>query len=591
MQYELSSSDRDIAAGILRRRLSAATLRRIVDAVQERGRRNRKSVEWIVAETERQDSASGRLRPRLPENELASFLVDLTGPDLLQGQDLRRQLALAASPDELDSLHEYPSQCRGRGGTESRANAIAMRPWHAGKAWPMYFVRTLAFPLAFAGMAGNPTEPDEVEVEPFHPLPPLEDFQEDLCTRLLDVLYGKQSQNRGILTLPTGAGKTRTAVEALIQWRRAGPLRRGILWIAQSEELCEQAVQAFREVWIDQGHRAGGVRDSLSIHRLWGAGRIIPASPEVVIASIQKLHAIVRGEDDPREVDQRRGELTLLAQELGAVVVDEAHRMLAPSYAEVLRFLKLEVTHGISSVIPLVGLTATPYRALDEETKRLSARFHGRLLAPECLGPDPIAALRDRGVLARPIHEIISYSGTTHSIDDDPKYREYYDRFGDFHPELLQKLGQERPRNQQILDILSSLPAHWPTLFFACSVEHARAMTVLLRRRGRTAATVSGETRPATRRYLIEEFRAGRISVLCNYGVLTTGFDAPCVRALMIARPTASPVLYEQMIGRGMRGPRFGGTEECRVIDLADNIHFGEQMAFLRFKDYWASST
>lgn len=112
-------------------------------------------------------------------------------------------------------------------------------------------------------------------------------------------------------------------------------------------------------------------------------------------------------------------------------------------------------------------------------------------------------------------------------------------------------------------------------------------MTVLLARRGRTAAAVSGETRPATRRFLIEEFRAGRISVLCNYGVLTTGFDAPCVRALVIARPTASSVLYEQMIGRGMRGPRFGGTEECLVIDLADNIQFGGQMAFQRYAAYW----
>jgi superfamily II DNA or RNA helicase len=100
---------------------------------------------------------------------------------------------------------------------------------------------------------------------------------------------------------------------------------------------------------------------------------------------------------------------------------------------------------------------------------------------------------------------------------------------------------------------------------------------------------VSGETRPATRRFLIEEFREGRISVLCNYGVLTTGFDAPRVRALVIARPTASPVLYEQMIGRGMRGPRFGGTEECLVYDLADNIRFGGQMAFSRYSDYWTS--
>jgi superfamily II DNA or RNA helicase len=69
--------------------------------------------------------------------------------------------------------------------------------------------------------------------------------------------------------------------------------------------------------------------------------------------------------------------------------------------------------------------------------------------------------------------------------------------------------------------------------------------------------------------------------------VLTTGFDAPKVQAIVIARPTVSPVLYEQMIGRGMRGPRFGGTERCLVVDVADNIQFGGQMAFTRYEEYW----
>src|ERR1041384_1873084 len=216
LSNELSSADGEMAVSILRRRLSTAVLRRWADCVQERGRRKRKSVEWIVAETERPDGAGGRLRPRLLDTELARFLVDLTGPELLQHQELRRQLALSASPDERDTLHEYPSQCRGRGGTESQANAIAARPWHAGKAWATHFVRTLGLPpgfarrggrpLVFAGMAGDPTEPDELEVEPFRPLPALEDFQDELRRQLLDVLADRPGQNRGILTLPTGAG-------------------------------------------------------------------------------------------------------------------------------------------------------------------------------------------------------------------------------------------------------------------------------------------------------------------------------------------------------------------------------------------------
>ena len=100
----------------------------------------------------------------------------------------------------------------------------------------------------------------------------------------------------------------------------------------------------------------------------------------------------------------------------------------------------------------------------------------------------------------------------------------------------------------------------------------ARAHRVMLRSDGLSAACVTGTTRPAVRRRIIEEFRAGRISVLCNHGVLTTGFDAPRVKSLVIARPTTSPVLYEQMVGRGMRGTKFGGTATCEIHDVVDNL-------------------
>ena len=61
--------------------------------------------------------------------------------------------------------------------------------------------------------------------------------------------------------------------------------------------------------------------------------------------------------------------------------------------------------------------------------------------------------------------------------------------------------------------------------------------------------------------------------------------------AVVIARPTASPVLYEQMIGRGMRGPRFGGTDECLVVDVEDNIRFAGQMVHQRYANHWVSET
>ena len=90
---------------------------------------------------------------------------------------------------------------------------------------------------------------------------------------------------------------------------------------------------------------------------------------------------------------------------------------------------------------------------------------------------------------------------------------------------------------------------------------------------------------------LIDKFRNGDLDVLCNYGVLTTGFDAPKTNTVMITRPTISPVLYSQMIGRGLRGKLIGGTEFCKIIDVRDNIgEFGDADNVYRiFEEYWVN--
>ena len=88
---------------------------------------------------------------------------------------------------------------------------------------------------------------------------------------------------------------------------------------------------------------------------------------------------------------------------------------------------------------------------------------------------------------------------------------------------------------------------------------------------------------------MIKEFREGKIKILCNYAVLTTGFDAPKIDALFITRPTSSPVLYEQMVGRGMRGSRVGGKEVCLIYDVKDNItdFDGQLLSYARYIDLW----
>ena len=110
-------------------------------------------------------------------------------------------------------------------------------------------------------------------------------------------------------------------------------------------------------------------------------------------------------------------------------------------------------------------------------------------------------------------------------------------------------------------------------LVFACSVEHANMLASILHLRGYAAASISAETPAEQRRQLIQRFRKGEdLQILVNYGVLTTGFDSPNANVAVVARPTQSVVLYSQMVGRVMRGPRAGGNERCRILTVVDQI-------------------
>lgn len=572
----LTDEDRQKAINRLSLLLSHEDLRKLCNSMLDQGRG--KGVEWIVAETETESRAI-RLRPE----ELAEFLVDVFGIDILRNYQVRCALLRNASREQLDLLDSYESVERGYEGHASRIAALAKRKWHAGRGWAWLFATTLGFPAAFAGMAGEPPEDAEFEVYPYKPLPPLQDFQQELVRGVIDTLNSEPGENRAILNLPTGAGKTRTAVESLISWRLNNSAGRGILWIAQSDELCEQAVLAFKEVWLDQGHRKT-TNQPLSMHRLWGGNHFEGKVADVTVSSIQKLDQMLDNEESPRAQEW----LSELSKRIGAVVVDEAHRMESPSYRNVLDALgiNLRLPDGKSNV-PLIGLTATPFRANCKEASNLAGRFHRRILRPTCLGDRYMEVLRRRGVLSRPVHKLLKnfYAGEPDS--DDVKYADYFKIWNEFSPELICKLGEDFQRNISILKTISSFPRGTSVLFFGCSVQHAEAMSVLLRRRDIPAAAVSAKTPTPIRRFLIEEFRAKRIHVLCNFQVLTTGFDAPKVDAVVLGRPTASPVLYEQMIGRGMRGPSFGGTETCTVVDVEDNLRFKDHLAFNQYEAYW----
>ncbi|RZU73624.1 superfamily II DNA or RNA helicase [Micromonospora kangleipakensis] len=465
--------------------------------------------------------------------QLAELLLHVHGYDVLR--ELRHELQEAG--------FEVPTQ------------------W-AGSAPAVSFVRQLGFPAEYAGERGQQLEAD-VSVPGPPDLKPLHSYQEKLATDIRELI---KRPERALLFLPTGAGKTRVTVQALVHAFVEDGLTGPLLWIAQSEELCEQAVQTWSEVW----RQFGDPRRPLRLCRLWGRNEVASSDDEVmvVVATDAKLD-VCREKDDYDWLSDP-----------SMVVIDEAHEATSKDYTATLRWLGLD---SRKTSRPLLGLTATPFKGTGEEAnRRLAARFNNRLM--DALGDDPYGLLQAQGVLSRVEHRVLDGA----NVELEAHEREYARKTRLLPQGALDRLGRDEARTDRLLEDIASLPGDWPVLVFTSSVLSAQVLAALLRVRGVAAAAVSGATRIQARRRSIEAFRAGDIKVLTNCNVLTQGFDAPGVRALYIARPTFSPNAYLQMVGRGLRGPANGGKEECLIVNVEDTFgQFGERLAYQKFDYLW----
>ncbi|QDO40370.1 DEAD/DEAH box helicase [Streptomyces sp. RLB3-17] len=439
---------------------------------------------------------------------------------------------------------------------------------YGGSSAAIAFVSELRLPVAFAG-SRTPSPPAFETVEGPRDFPSLHEYQEDLV-RNITTMLDRLAPQRGMLSLPTGAGKTRVTAEAVIRWvKRVGDLKGPLLWIAQTEELCEQAVQSWKFVW----NKVGAERP-LTISRLWSTNEVgnVVDHPHLVVATDAKLERCL-GTDQYAWL-----------REAALVIVDEAHTATSKRYTEILSQLGLT---QYETGRHLLGLTATPFRNRnEEETRRLAGRFGNRRL-DEGVFPsgDPYHDLQDWGMLAQVEHRTLE--GGRIELTRDEKT--HADRMAMLSRSAEQRLADDHARSRRIVDSVAELPDDWPTLLFATSVDHAKYLAAMLNDRGVRSAAVDSTTSAQDRRTRIENFRSGRIRVLTNYGVLTQGFDAPATRAVVVARPVFSTNVYQQMIGRGLRGPRNGGKESCLILNISDNItNFDTDLAFNEFEHLWS---
>lgn len=428
--------------------------------------------------------------------------------------------------------------------------------------------------LGFFGLvepdAASPSTAATVEeVMPSHSLFP---HQRTAANRVLEAL--REEPFRVLLHMPTGAGKTRSAMHVIARMLNDDEPMLAV-WLAHSEELCEQAAEEFRATWQALGGRP------VALHRWWGSHEL--HSDEVadglLVAGLAKAYSA--GQRSVETIGE-------LAGRAGLVVIDEAHQAVAPAYQHVLDLLT-----GSGRVSPLLGLTATPGRTWNEpgEDEKLADFFYRRNVRLEVPGYDsPIEYLVDEGYLAKTEFVSLNYSGQFELSERDLSALA---RSLEVPDSIIDELAKHEQRNLIIVNRVEAMVRDHPRmLIFAATVDHAVLLSTVLRARGVHAHAVTGLTPLEERKRIIEDFRDGaeEPKVLVNYGVLTAGFDAPRTGAVIIARPTKSLVLYSQMVGRATRGPRAGGNAEATVVTVVDTALPGFAslvQAFHNWEDVW----
>ena len=514
----------------------------------------------------------GALLARIDENQqtiellsnkpfLGQLFDSFYGADLLAQRSSRRAMLKCVPEGKIRALATELSLDASLSFDELVAQTAAIK-W-GNNSSTISFLKFFEYPAEFIPEPTEPSPTQEVLASHEHPHKTLHRYQADVSYRALEKIATPCS--RVLLQMPTGAGKTRTAMEIVSRFINTNTGCK-VFWLAHSEELCAQAINAFKENWIHVGRRR------VHLCRCWGSNtpEFPAADDSFVVAGFAKAHRMMsKGLDSP---------------EANLVVIDEAHMSLAPTYART-----IEWSRSMSARI--LGLTATPGRSVSNihENSALSDFYNENIVSIPDDGAGVIHRLQGMGILSNcerePLLTNIEFHLTREEWEALSEEIEYPKAF-------LKRVALDHERNRIIIEKLWGLAeAGKQVLLFAASVEQSRMLCAGLIYKGYRAAHIDGSTSKENRRGSIAKFRRGEINIICNYGVLATGFDSPNIDVVMIARPTKSIVLYSQMIGRGMRGPSVGGTETFTLIDVIDNVtDYSSDLddIYEYFEEYWS---
>lgn len=341
---------------------------------------------------------------------------------------------------------------------------------------------------------------------------------------VLDALAEERraGHTRNLVVAATGTGKTVVAALDYARLRQEWG-RATLLFVAHRQEILQQSLATFRTA----------VRDGHFGELLVGPHR--PSEGRHVFASIQSLHA------------QRLEGLAPDAYDV--VIVDEFHHAEAPTYRRLLAHLRPRV---------LLGLTATPERT---DGRSILGWFDGRVAAElrlwDALDLGLLVPFQYFGVHDRTDLSWIDWRGGRYDV-----------------AALEQIYTADDVRARAVLAAIHDkvrAPREMRALGFCVSVAHARFMAAYCSRHGLPALAVTGDTPARDRAHALHELRAARVNVLFTVDLFNEGIDLPNVDTVILLRPTESPTIFLQQIGRGLR---LADDKDClTVLDFIGTAH------------------
>lgn len=342
----------------------------------------------------------------------------------------------------------------------------------------------------------------------------LRQYQADAVNAVYD--YLRNQAGNPCVVIPTGGGKTiclkQITEDAVDKWGGR------VLLLAHVKELLEQAAEKLQRPDVGIYSAGLGSRDKRQ---------------PIIIAGIQSVYN--------------------RAAELGAfnlILIDECHLLPPDGEGMYQTFLKDALL--VNPKLRLVGFTATPYRMST-----------GLICGPENLLNEICYEASIPDLIVQGYLSPVRSKQSRREVDLSSARI----RGGEFHADDIANLmDDDDVVERAVEEIRAYTRDRTSVLIFASSVRHAMHLESLID----GAETITGDTPSAARADRIERFRKRELKFLINVNVLSTGFDAPNVDAICLLRPTLSPGLYYQQVGRGLR--LCESKQDCLVLDFAGNV-------------------